>query len=174
MSAMSICVPEHALVHARPLVVTPARLTSVPTPVDLMDEAPAAPEPLAGPGCHVVNVEADLVTEMGRWVERYVQGALEIVAGERPVAQLTRWTRLTVHQDLARRAQLVTRARGGRPRSPLPDEARAHVHKVHVSFVQRNVVEAAVQVRQGARFRAVAGRFAWRRGRWVCDALEFC
>lgn len=146
----------------------------------------AIPQP---PVCDLVDVAPQRRRNVQQWVDRYARTVLEIIAGERPVAQIARWTTLAVHHDLSRRAHLVARA--GRRAVPLPTTAapnaanaaatpqhtgvpRATVRSVHVSFVDESVVEASVHVRQGERSRAFAARFEWRRDRWVCTALDFC
>lgn len=142
---------------------------------------PVAPAPRetrpVRPGWDMVEVDPRLRHDVERWVQRYAQAALEIVAGERPPAQLTRWTRRSVHLDLTRRAQLAMRA-VGQLHPAMARRAAGHprpqVHSVRVSFLAQDVVEAAVHVRHGDRSRAMAARFEWRRGRWICTALEFC
>lgn len=125
-------------------------------------------------GCDVVPVPSELRAELEGWVERYTQAAVEIVAGDRPAAQLVRWNRPDVHQDLVRRAVLVARAGRREPGQGRPPGAtRAKVHNVRLSFLDTETVEAAVHLRHGDRSRAVAGRFQVHRGRWICTALEF-
>ena len=147
------------------------RVAPPPTPRD--EECLPADD--VRPGHDHVTVDPRLRADMTRWVERYAQGVLEVVSGERPPAQLARWTRGDVHADLSRRAHLVARARNGRAAGPLAESVRALVGTVHVSFVTPRVVEAAVHVRHGSRrSTALACRFEWRRDRWTCTALEFC
>ncbi|GGD27884.1 Rv3235 family protein [Nocardioides daphniae] len=137
---------------------------------------PPRPEARPGrPGCDLVEVSASLRQELEQWVERYTQAATEIVAGDRPAAQLLRWTRADVHQDLVRRAVLVAHAGRREPgQGRPPGVTRARVHGVRLSFLSPETVEAAVHLKHGARSRAVAGRFEVHRGRWICTALEFC
>jgi len=125
-------------------------------------------------GCDLVDVDPRLRADLERWVERYTQAVLEIVAGDRPAAQLSRWTRPSVHQDLSRRALLVARAGGHEPGRRRPGLSRPHVHRVRLAFLSTSTVEAAVHVRHGERSRAVAARFEVLRQRWVCTALELC
>ena len=125
--------------------------------------------------CSLVDVDPRMRDDLERWVERFTQAALEIIAGDRPAGQLTRWTDPNVQQDLVRRSVLVGRAGGHEPgRGRRPGLTRPHVHRVSLGFLTVEVVEAAVHVRHGERSRAVAGRFEARRGRWVCTALDFC
>lgn len=136
------------------------------------------PRPEARPGragCDLVQVPDALRHDLERWVERYAQAAVEIVAGDRPASQLLRWNRADVHQDLVRRAVLVAHAGRREPGQGRPAGAtRARVHGVRLSFLSPTTVEAAVHLKHGARSRAVAGRFEVHRGRWICTALEFC
>lgn len=112
--------------------------------------------------------------EMEVWVRRFVQAAVEIVGGDRPVSQLLRWTTPTVYQDLQRRAQLVARAAGHhQPGVARVQPVRPQVRSVHTRFVTPTAAETSVHVRYGERSRAVAARFELRRGRWLCTALDF-
>ncbi len=115
--------------------------------------------------------------ELDAWTRRFVQAAVEIVGGDRPVSQLARWTSRDVYLDLERRALLVARAGGHQPGTARVQPVRPRVHSVHSCQVGADVVEAGVHVRHGARSRAVACRFELRRTRhdtrWVCTALEF-
>lgn len=135
------------------------------------------PRPLTVParrGCDVVDVPASVRTELERWVERHAQATVEIVAGDRPAAQLLRWNRPDVHQDLVRRAVLAARAGRREPGLGRPEGVtRPRVHGVRLSFLSPTTVEAAVHLRHGERSRALAGRFEVHRGRWICTALEF-
>lgn len=127
------------------------------------------------PGCDVVTVPHSLRAELEKWVDRYVQAAVEIVAGDRPAAQLVRWTLPSVHQDLVRRAALVARAGRHEPgRGRPPGVTRPKVSGVRLSFLTETAVEAAIHLRHGDRSRAVAARFELVRGRWVATALDFC
>lgn len=115
--------------------------------------------------------------EVDDWAHRYVQAAVEIVGGDRPVTQLVRHTERDIYADLERRAQLVARAGGHVPGAARVQPARPRVLSVHSCFVSARVAETSVHVRYGERSRAVAARFE-RRGprraeRWVCTALEF-
>lgn len=143
-----------------------------------LDRQLAPPTPASAAGAHscsLVDVDDRMRADLERWVERFAQAALEIVAGDRPAGQLTRWSSADVHNDLVRRAVLVSRAGGHTPgRGRRPGLTRPSVHRVRLGFLTTDVVEAAVHVRHGDRSRAVAGRFEVQRNRWVCTALEFC
>ncbi|WP_183098301.1 Rv3235 family protein [Nocardioides pelophilus] len=107
------------------------------------------------------------------WTRRFVQAAVEIVGGDRPVSQLLRWTLPEVYDDLRRRALLVARAAGHQPGLARVQPVRPRVLSVHTCFLRSDAVEAAVHVRYGERSRALAARFERIEQRWVCSALDF-
>lgn len=121
--------------------------------------------------------EARVRRDVESWAHRFTQAAVEVAGGDRPVAQLLRWTSLTVYQDLERRAQLVARARlHGTTEVPVGrrhPQVRPQVQAIHSCVVRPTVVEVSARVRHGRRSRAVALRFEFTHGRWCCTALEF-
>jgi hypothetical protein len=103
------------------------------------------------------------------WAIRLVQAVTEVLAGDRPIGQLVRWTDSVVFTDLNRRVRVLgltttATARGAKE--------RCAVRSVHVSTPAPEVAEVAAHVRHGERSRAVALRLEVHRGRWVCTALE--
>jgi hypothetical protein len=98
--------------------------------------------------------------EPRRWGARLVQAVVEVLAGERPVAQLLRWTTDDVY------AQLV-----GDRRPPRTSVSRAVVRSIHVCEPVDGVAEVAATVRQGPRTVAVALRLEGLDGRWLATAL---
>lgn len=103
------------------------------------------------------------------WASRLVQALAEVLAGDRPIAQLVRWTDAVVFSDLNRRVRVLgltttATARGAKERSA--------VRSVHVFTPAAEVAEIAAHVRYGERSRAMALRLEVHRGRWVCTALE--
>jgi len=121
----------------------------------------------------VVDIGRAARREFERFSGRIVQAVVEIVGGDRPVAQVLRSTTPAVYQDLGRRAQLVAQAVGRRPGQGGIQGTRPHVVAVHTCFVAAHVAEVSAHVRYGHRSRAVAARFERHRDRWVCSALEF-
>lgn len=107
------------------------------------------------------------------WVHRFAQATVEIVGGDRPPAQLVRWSSRQVYEDLHRRAVVVARAGGHAPGVARVQPVRPQVVSVHTSTVRPGVAEASARVRYGDRSRALALRFEHRAGRWLCTALEF-
>ncbi|TIC87422.1 hypothetical protein E8D34_09830 [Nocardioides sp. GY 10113] len=134
-----------------------------------------APPPVAPtrPGAAVVPIDQRMRRAIESWARRYVQAAVEIVAGDRPSSQVVRWTSGDVYADLRRRAQLVALAGGHQPGLGRVQQVRPRIHSVHACFVTDSVVECGVHLRYGERGRAVAARFERRREHWLCTALDF-
>lgn len=121
-----------------------------------------------------IAVPAPLRAHLEQWTRRHFQAAVEIVAGDRPISQLARWCSPEVHQDLLRRSLLVARAGGhvaGQGRAG--EVIRPAVVSTRLQVVAMDCFEASAHLRYGARSRALAGRFEWRRNRWVNVALDF-
>jgi hypothetical protein len=127
----------------------------------------------AGGGADIVSIDQRARREVEAWSCRFTQAAVEIVGGDRPSAQLLRWSSRDVYADLHRRAQLVARAGGHHPGQGRVQPVRPRVVGVRTCFVDGSTVEAGVHVRYGQRSRAVAARFERRDAHWVCTALEF-
>ena len=126
-----------------------------PDALEELDEVDFGPQPTS---------RAEL-PEPRSWAARLVQALVEVLAGDRPVGQLVRWTSAAVYDDVAALA--------------LPGErgttagARGVVRSVHVSEPVDGVAEvAAVVVRRGRRATAVALRLEGLDGRWQCTAVE--
>ncbi|WP_310528779.1 Rv3235 family protein [Nocardioides sp.] len=129
--------------------------------------------PTTWPG-DLVRTDAAQRAELDRFVRRHLACAVEIACGDRPTTQVLRHCSPDVYADLARRAQLVTRAAGttpavGRGRGAI----RPVLRSAHTSLVRADALEAAAHVRYGARSRALAARFEVLDGRWQCVALEW-
>jgi hypothetical protein len=97
------------------------------------------------------------------------QAVSEVLAGDRPISQLVRFTDDVVFADLNRRVRLLgltttATARGAKERSA--------VRSVHVCTPVKGIAEIAAHIRHGNRSRAVALRLEIRRNRWICTALE--
>jgi uncharacterized protein DUF6459 len=126
------------------------------------------------PAADVTPIEVPLRRGLEQWAGRYLQAAVEIVGGDRPVSQLLRWSSREVFQDLDRRAQLVARAGRHHAGQGRVQPVRPRVVGVHTCFLTRGRVEVSAHVRYGDRSRAVAARFVRTTDhRWCCTALEF-
>ena len=137
--------------------VAPPELRLVPARPEAEEEADAVdfgPQPTA---------TADL-PEARSWAGRFAQALVEVLAGDRPLAQLVRWTTTGVYDEVS---GLVAG-----PGTASPDAARGVVRSVHVSEPADGVAEICALVRRGARSTAVALRLEGLDGRWQCTALE--
>lgn len=168
--------PTAQLVAVRPVPVSePVRATPVTQGAlalqfQLAPQVPAVP---AVPALRLVRREdndaVERLPDVQGWSARLVQAVAEVVAGDRPIGQLIRWTDGTVYAELNRRVRLLglTTTAGRRGSAE-----RAQVRSVHVSTPVPNVAEVAAHVRHGGRSRAVALRLEVHRDRWVCTALQ--
>jgi len=93
-----------------------------------------------------------------------VQALMEVLAGDRPVGQLVRWTSAEVLDEVS---ALTLPPATGRVRT-----SRGVVRSVHVSEPVDGVAEVAALVRRGRRCSAVALRLEGLDGRWQCTAVE--
>ncbi|MGW7683575.1 Rv3235 family protein [Kribbella sp. NPDC054772] len=109
------------------------------------------------------------VPEARAWGGRLAQAVSEVLAGDRPISQLVRFTDDSVFMELNRRVRLLglnstAVSRGAREKST--------VRSVRVFMPEPWIAEVAAHVRHGDRSRAIAFRLEIRRNRWVCTALE--
>jgi hypothetical protein len=128
-------------------------LDAVPTPGDDDADAAAAGQPIPSPQA---------------WAARYVQAVVEVIAQQRPVSQLARWTAADVYAELSRLHRV--------PALPQRDAAasrpaRQAVVSVRVAQVASDGAEVAARIVEGPRSRALAARLDFRRGRWTCTAI---
>jgi hypothetical protein len=131
--------------------------------------SPVAAPPVAAEGPTRVPAEVrDETAEIRHLAGSFAQAAVEVVAGQRPVLQMLRWTDEHVYGDLERRAALVAQARGTAAR-----RVHAQVRSVHVCRPHPDVAEVSVHVRHGERSRALALRLERHRDRWRCTVLLF-
>ena len=137
--------------------VAPPELRLVPARPEAEEEADAVD---FGPQA---TATADLPEARG-WAGRFAQALVEVLAGDRPLAQLVRWTTSGVYDEVS---GLI--AGPGVARS---DASRGVVRSVHVSEPADGVAEVCALVRRGARSTAVALRLEGLDGRWQCTALD--
>jgi hypothetical protein len=125
---------------------------------------PAAPELRLVPGQSAVDNR-----ELQAWTARFAQATVEVLGGDRPLAQLVRWTNARVYQDLERRVRILGQTV---PTPPRLRTVRPSVRSVHVFRPTPHSAEVSVHVRHGQRSRAIAARLEERDGRWRCVELE--
>lgn len=102
------------------------------------------------------------------WAGRLVQAVVEVLAGDRPVAQLARWTAAGVYFDLQRLATRAARERAVAAGRPAADAVRS----LHVSEPADGIAEVCALVDRGRRAHALALRMEEVDGRWQCTALQ--
>jgi hypothetical protein len=160
------------LVAVRPLPET----EPMPRPVPITEGAlalhyQATPELHAIPTPPVLRLvpTGPSLPDVQAWASRLVQAVAEVLAGDRPITQLIRFTDSVVFTDLNRRVRvlgLTTTATGRGLKE------RSAVRSVHVFTPATEVAEVAAHIRYGDRSRAMALRLEVHRGRWICTALE--
>jgi Family of unknown function (DUF6459) len=118
---------------------------------------------LVQPGPQLADMEESEV-----WAARFLQAVVEVLASDRPLTQLIRWTDPAVYAEIARRRQLLATRAARTSRS-----GRAHVATVHICRPTAETAEISARVTTGRRSRAIAARLDLRRGRWLCTAIQF-
>lgn len=183
--------PGHRPVNAPPL-------RRLPVPVIPAVQPPAAQESGSGPSVPTAQLVLELPlpdpattcfpqrsfpspattgtapSDHRLWVATFVQAALEVIAGQRPVTQLTRWCDQDVLRSLERHRALATAASRGIPATRASAggvAVRRRIRSVRSSSPREGVMESAVVVDEGARTRAVAVRVEERRGNRRVTAL---
>jgi uncharacterized protein DUF6459 len=107
--------------------------------------------------------------DMEAWAAAFVQAVVEVIASDRPVTQLVRWTNRRVYTEIAERQRRVAQHR-----TPAASRTtRHHVATVRVCRPGPDCAEVAARVTFGPRSRAVAARLDYRGDRWMCTAIDF-
>ncbi|NHC13026.1 Rv3235 family protein [Motilibacter deserti] len=106
----------------------------------------------------------DELPEPRAWAARLVQAVVEVLSGERPPAQLLRWTSEEVYARV--------RTTAAPPRRAMTTRARAHVRSVHVCEPDDGVAEVAAVIVRNGRAQALALRMEGLDGRWQCTTLD--
>ena len=140
----------------------------------LPGDVPAVPEPPARLRLVVAadperrpTPRADLPDPLP-WAARLAQAVVEVLSGDRPCAQLLRWTTEGVHAELRRRAGRAARA-GATARL---GAARPGVRSVRLCEPADGVAEVCAVIAGPDRCRALALRLEGADGRWLCTALQ--
>lgn len=100
------------------------------------------------------------------WGARLVQVVVEVMCGQRPPAQLLRWTSQAVYDDVL--AQTLPHPRPGAPLT----RRRPRVSSVRVCEPVDGVAELSAVVHGQYRVQALALRLEGRDGRWQATAIE--
>lgn len=115
------------------------------------------------------GTDADL-PDIGRWSARIARAVAEVSAGERPLAQLTRWVSRPELAKLGRKHAEATRRPAIRNSGAAPRTRM--VRSVRVCPVAPGVVESCAVLVGADRAHAVAMRFEVTDGRWLATAIE--
>lgn len=157
--------------------VLPSGLPAAPRPAPTLR---LVPDPQALPWRRAAAADRDAddfgpqptcraeLPEPRHWAGRFVQALVEVLAGDRPLPQLVRWTSTEVYEDVAALLPPSNRRAGGAAEA----DTRAAVRSVHLTEPADGVAEVAATVRRGRRSTAVALRLEGLDGRWQCTALE--
>lgn len=168
--------PALRVVYARPDAPDRSWQPALPLEWRLPSDLPAVPVPprhLKVVGNHTPSPAGGL-PHPGPWVARLAPAIFEVIAGERPVAQLTRWTSRDILATLARRHAAARRHPAGRDRAPL----RRTTRTVRLHSVRADIVEVSAVVATSERCRAIAlrleivGRESASGLRWLVTACE--
>jgi len=132
------------------------------------DEAPRRRLNLVPPA--PAEQETSVATEaLEAWAARFAQAVVEVLGGDRPLAQLLRWTSARVYHDLSRRVRILGLTAPARTRM---SRVRPQVRSVHVFRPTARAAEVSVHVRHGQRSRALAARLEYGERGWRCTALQ--
>ena len=138
MSHVRDTAPDAVPTNVVPLAPAPVATVQGTLALDLQPRfdppEPIGPTP-GRPTADVIPIAALQRRGLEQWAGRYVQAAVEIVGGDRPVSQLLRWTDREVYEDLGRRAQLVARAGHHHPGQGRVQPVRPRVVGVHTCFL---------------------------------------
>lgn len=145
--------------------VLPSGVPASPAPPPGLRLVPDLPPASGDDGFGPVRTARNALPEPRGWAARLVQAIVEVRAGDRPLAQLVRWTTAEVYDTLAASMPQA-------PGSTRAGAARAVVRSVHVSEPGDGVAEVAAMIRSGSRTTAVALRLEGLDGRWQCTALQ--
>ncbi|MDQ1697215.1 MAG: hypothetical protein QOJ03_2568 [Frankiaceae bacterium] len=127
--------------------------------------------PAGGPGASRFDPDDDAIDDIALpdprpWAYRLSQALVEVLAGVRSAAQLSRYATLEILQDLERATGRLGTRVGNLP------ARRPTVTSVHVCQPNSRVAEACAVIDTGGRRRALALRLEGSNGRWRCTALQ--
>jgi hypothetical protein len=100
---------------------------------------------------------ASELPEISSWALKYGVSALEIWAGKRPAAQLTRWTHRNIFAKLVADTGSVKEI--------------GRIRKLHVNQPLDGIAESVLTVRYGDRLRSLVMRFEGIDQKWLCTEL---
>lgn len=139
--------------------------------------ASSAPRTGSTPTAEVIDIDSAEVRRRVLAISRSItQASLEVLAGTRPINQLSRWLDPASYERLRLRSRMVSSQRERRRAINGSKTARLHrspqVRSAHLCHISDHVYEATLVVVEQARVRAVALRLEYRRELWKVTALE--
>ncbi len=134
---------------------------------------PAIPE--VPPDLHIVGDDANApefpdLPEPRQWVARLASAVSEVMAGARPVSQLTRWLTRDQLTRVSARAAAISRHPSARAQRGMP-RARV-VRAVRVCHVAPGVIEASAVLVGSDRTQAIAFRIEVVADRWLATVVD--
>ena len=141
---------HHGLIFRVAPSIRQSELGFIPTPDDLDGELDRK-----------LNIKLTLISDLpdgGVWAERFIILALEVMAGARPIAQLSRWCSRKVFTYLIENIH---------PKKTMPK-----LGKLHISKPTEECMEVVLLLHSPARKRALMARFEAVDGRWLCTVLQ--
>jgi hypothetical protein len=141
---------HHGLIFRVAPSIRQSELGFIPTPDDLDGELDRK-----------LNIKPTLISDLpdgGVWAERFIILALEVMAGARPIAQLSRWCSRKVFTYLIENIH---------PKKTIPK-----IGKLHIGKPSEECMEVVLLLHSPARKRALMARFEALEGRWLCTCLQ--
>ena len=141
---------HHGLIFRVAPSIRQSELGFIPTPDDLDGELDRK-----------LNIKSTLISDLpdgGVWAERFIILALEVMAGARPIAQLSRWCSRKVFTYLIENIH---------PKKTIPK-----IGKLHIGKPSEECMEVVLLLHSPVRKRALMARFEALDGRWLCTCLQ--
>ncbi|HET7414313.1 MAG TPA: Rv3235 family protein [Arthrobacter sp.] len=138
---------------------------------------PSAPEDSGSSPAEVIDIDSTEIRRRVMAISRSItQAALEVLAGTRPINQLSRWLDPSSYEKLQLRSRMV-RAQRERRRSVNrsktgPLHRSPQIRSARLCRINSEVYEATLVVVEQSRVRAVALRLEQRKDVWKVTALE--
>ena len=141
---------HHGLIFRVAPSIRQSELGFIPTPDDLDGELDRK-----------LNIKSTLISDLpdgGVWAERFIILALEVMAGARPITQLSRWCSRKVFTYLIENIH---------PKKTIPK-----IGNLHIGKPSEECMEVVLLLHSPARKRALMARFEALDGRWLCTCLQ--
>lgn len=150
MDTTTTTITHHGLLFRAAPSIRQSQLSFIPTPDDLDGELDRK-----------LNIKPTQISDLpdgGVWAERFIILALEVMAGARPIAQLSRWCSRKVFTYLIENIH---------PKKTIPK-----IGKLHIGRPTEECMEVVLLLHSPARKRALMARFEALEGRWLCTCLQ--